>query len=74
MGNMAQAIAKGFIATGKVKAENVFAFAPNQEKLKKNAVSIGFTPCSSLAELASKCDTLIAACKPYQLNAVLAEL
>lgn len=74
MGNMAQAIAKGFISTGKVKAENVFAFAPNQDKLKKNAQAIGFTPCTSLAELASKCDTLIAACKPYQLNAVLAEL
>ena len=74
MGNMAQAIAKGFISTGKVKAENVFAFAPNQEKLKKNGEAIGFSPCASLAELASKCDTLIAACKPYQLNAVLAEL
>lgn len=74
MGNMAQAIAKGFIDTKKVKAENVFAFAPNQDKLKKNAQVIGFTPCASLAELASKCDTLIAACKPYQLNAVLAEL
>ena len=74
MGNMAQAIAKGFIDTKKVKAENVFAFAPNQDKLKKNAQAIGFTPCTSLAELASKCDTLIAACKPYQLNAVLAEL
>ena len=74
MGNMAQAIAKGCLSTGKVKAENVFAFAPNQEKLKKNAQAIGFTPCTSLAELASKCDTLIAACKPYQLNAVLAEL
>lgn len=74
MGNMAQAIAKGFIDTGKVKAANVYAFAPNQDKLKKNAGIIGFTPCASLAELASKCDTLIAACKPYQLQAVLAEL
>lgn len=74
MGNMAQAIAKGFIATGKVKSENVFAFAPNQEKLKKNAEAIGFTPCASLAELASKCDILIAACKPYQLQSVISEL
>ena len=74
MGNMAQAIAKGFIATGKVKAENVFAFAPNQEKLKKNGEAIGFSPCASLAELASKCDTLIAACKPYQLQSVISEL
>ena len=74
MGNMAQAIAKGFLSTGKVKAENVFAFAPNQEKLKKNGEAIGFTPCASLAELASECDTLIAACKPYQLQSVISEL
>lgn len=74
MGNMAQAIVKGFISTGKVKAENVFAFAPNQEKLKKNGEAIGFSPCASLAELASKCDTLIAACKPYQLQSVISEL
>ena len=74
MGNIAQAIAKGFISTGKVKAENVFAFAPNQEKLKKNGEAIGFSPCASLAELASKCDTLIAPCKPYQLQSVISEL
>ncbi|MBQ4650642.1 MAG: pyrroline-5-carboxylate reductase [Firmicutes bacterium] len=74
MGNMAQALAKGFIGTGTVPAEYVFAYAPNQEKLAANAQKIGFTPCRSLRELAAVCDTLIMACKPYQIESVLGEL
>lgn len=74
MGNMAQAIVKGFINNKKIESKNIFSYAPNQEKLNKNAKEIGFTACSSLTELASKCDTLIAACKPYQLESVLLEL
>ncbi|BAL82025.1 putative pyrroline-5-carboxylate reductase [Selenomonas ruminantium subsp. lactilytica TAM6421] len=74
MGNMAQALAAGFIEAGAIHKENVFAFAPNQEKLAKNAARIGFTPMASIAELAEKCDTLVMACKPYQIESVLAEL
>jgi len=48
MGNMAQAMAKGFIDSGIIKGEDVFAYAPNQEKLKANAEKIGFIPCASL--------------------------
>ena len=48
MGNMAKAIASGFIASRKIQKENIFAFAPNQEKLKKNAGEIGFIPCESI--------------------------
>ena len=32
MGNMAKALAKGFINTGKIKENAIFAYAPNQEK------------------------------------------
>ena len=74
MGNMAKALADGFIASGALQKEQVFAFAPNQEKLSKNAEAIGFTPESSLAELVEKCDTLIMACKPYQIEGVLSEI
>ena len=52
----------------------MFAYAPHQDKLKKNAAAIGFTPLGSLAELAAACDTLVMACKPYQIEAVVAEL
>ena len=51
MGNMAKAMVQGFINSKKIDRENLFAFAPNQEKLKMNAQSIGFTPVESLIEL-----------------------
>ena len=35
MGNMAQAIASGFLKSGKISGKNIFAYAPNQEKLQK---------------------------------------
>lgn len=74
MGNMAQALALGFIKSKSIAKENVFAYAPHQDKLQKNAAKIGFTPCASLAELAKHCDTLVMACKPYQIVGVIAEL
>ncbi len=74
MGNMAKALAAGFIASGSIPREDVFAYAPNQEKLRKNSHAIGFTPMASLAELAGIADILVMACKPYQIEDVLKEL
>lgn len=74
MGNMAQAIASGFLKSGKVSAENLFAYAPNQEKLKKNAELIGFSAEKNLLDMVKKCDTLIVGCKPYQIEGVLAQI
>ena len=37
MGNMAQAIAAGFVNSKKITSQDLFAYAPNQEKLKANA-------------------------------------
>ena len=74
MGNMALALAKGFIKSQKIKAVNIFAYAPNQEKLKNNADRLGFIPCDSIKDLVKKCDTLVVACKPYQIESVLAEI
>ncbi len=74
MGNMATAIARGFIKSGSVPKENVRAFAPNQTKLAENAKNIGFTPCGDIIEMVKDCDTLIMACKPYQIRDVLAQI
>ena len=74
MGNMAQALAAGFIQSGSIDKSKVFAFAPNQDKLKKNSQRIGFTPCESVKELAEAADTLVMACKPYQIESVLNDL
>ena len=67
MGNMAQALAEGFIKAGAIDKAKVFAFAPNQEKLQKNSARIGFTPCATLTELAAAADTLVMACTHYPL-------
>lgn len=74
MGNMALAMAAGFVDSGKIKAENLFAYAPNQEKLSANAKKIGFTAATSNKELVKNSDIIFVACKPYQIKDVLAEV
>lgn len=74
MGNMAQALAAGFVRAGALKAEQILAYAPNQDKLLKNSKKIGFTPVGTVEELVQKADTIVVACKPYQIEGVLAEV
>ena len=74
MGNMAKALATGFIKSGKMKGENVFAYAPHQDKLNENAKNIGFQPCPGIQELVAAADTIIMACKPQQIDGVLQSL
>ena len=74
MGNMAQALAAGFIRAGMPDAAKISAYAPNQEKLTKNADLMGFYPCSSLSELLDRSEICIMARKPYQVQAVLAAI
>ena len=71
MGNMAKAIAEGIIKSGKMSGKDIYAYAPHQDKLKKNAEAIGFTACESTDSLLEKTDTVIMACKPYQIEGVL---
>ncbi len=70
-GNMAQALCGGFVKSGLIAKENIFAFAPNHNKLCTNAEKFGCTPCKTIEEVITKCDTLIMACKPYQIESVL---
>ena len=72
MGNMAKAIAKGWVEKEVVLKSQLLAFAPTREKLLKNADEIGFTPVFSVEELVEKSDILVIACKPYQIERVLA--
>lgn len=73
MGNMAKAIAEGIIRSGKISGSDIYAYAPHQDKLKKNAQAIGFTACESMEVLLKETDTVVMACKPYQIEGVLAE-
>jgi len=74
MGNMAQAIAAGFIFSGKIDGGDVYAYAPHQDKLKANAGKIGFVPAPTPKALVQSVDVIIMACKPYQIDGVLDEV
>jgi pyrroline-5-carboxylate reductase len=74
MGNMAQAIAAGFIYSGKIDGTDVYAYAPHQDKLKSNAGKIGFVPAPTPKALVKSVDVVIIACKPYQIEDVLEEV
>ncbi len=74
MGNMAQAIAAGFIYSGKIDGTDVYAYAPHQDKLKANAGKIGFIPAPTPKALVQSVDVVIIACKPYQIKDVLDEV
>lgn len=74
MGNMAQAIVKGWNGTPLQEAEEVLAYAPNRKKLEDNAARLGFTPAASALDLVEKSDWVILACKPYQVERVLEEI
>ncbi|MBR2313068.1 MAG: pyrroline-5-carboxylate reductase [Clostridia bacterium] len=74
MGNMALALATGFIAADKCAACDMIAYAPNQNKLQANAAKLGFVPASTAREVAAATDMIIIACKPSQVEGVLLEL
>ena len=73
MGNMAQAIADGFISSGVIAGTDVYGYAPHADKLDANASRIGFNAVHLITDLVKDCDTLIMACKPYQIESVLDE-
>ena len=74
MGNMAQAIAEGWVKKGLVEGIDMCAYAPNQEKLANNAANIGFIPMASAKAVADASDAVVIACKPYQIEKVLKDL
>ena len=74
MGNMATALARGFIASGKLPAADIVAFDPNTANLNKKAKELGFTPAASAAEAVSAADTVLIACKPNQVENALADI
>ena len=74
MGNMGQALCEGWIKAGAIKPEDICAYAPHREKLEANAARIGFTPVSSAADAVKASDVILMACKPYQVESVLAEI
>ena len=71
VGNMGGAIIKGI--NGKLGNTAVFAFDNNADKMN-NLSLYGATAASSVGEIAAKCDFILLAVKPQQLDSVLAEI
>lgn len=73
-GNMAQAIAKGWLLSDEIKSNQLYASARNQDQLKKNTQELAIHTVSSNKELIEQVDLVILAVKPYQIETVLKPL
>ena len=73
-GNMGSALAAGLaqycpaVHSGEVTQ---YSWAPHAEKLRATAAECGATACAGAKELVQCCDTVVLACKPYQLEDAL---
>lgn len=73
-GNMARAMAEGFLHSGAVLPSQIAACAAHWDKLKKNAEMKGAVPCRDASETVERSDIVIAAVKPYLMEQVLSPL
>ena len=69
-GNMAQAMAEGFLRTGALRPEQIHPCARNWEKLCANTEPRGIRPCRDSREVVEASDLVILAVKPYLLREV----
>ena len=74
LGNMASAIVDGFLYTGALRAENIFACARDPEKLRRNAERRGIRACGSAEEVVDAADVVLVAVLPGQVEAVVRPL
>lgn len=73
-GNMAQAMAAGFVASGAVAPAQIVACARDVQKLQRTTAAKGYTAVADAATLVTQADVIVVAVKPYQVEAVLAPL
>lgn len=73
-GNMAQAIAKGWISSKELEPEQLYASARDQEKLALNTDLLGIHAVETNRKLVKLVDIIILAVKPHQINKMIAPL
>ncbi len=74
MGNMGQAIAKGYSKANPGAAAEIFACDQDFEKLSATAGELGFQPCRSIKEVMDNAEVVILAVKPNSFGTVLPEV
>ena len=65
-GNMAQAIAQGFVDADVVTGGQMVACAAHYDKLEKTTAELGVRPLHNALEVVTAADVVIIAIKPYQ--------
>lgn len=73
-GNMAQAMARGLVATGALAAEAIGACARDFEKLRRNTELLGVRPFERAADLVAFADLVVVAVKPHQVAGAIEPL
>lgn len=73
-GNMASAIIKGMIHTEHTKAEHIYVFDVDTEKMHGFVGETGTNACESSEEVVKRSDIVMLAVKPNQFKAVLSPL
>jgi pyrroline-5-carboxylate reductase len=72
-GQMAEALARGFVSKNVASADNMFCFDPSEER-KQVFKEFGVTPCTDSKEVVSKGRLIFIAVKPQYVKTVLEEV
>ena len=67
-GNMAQAIIRGMLSSGDIKAKNIFATNRTERKLLKLVDELGINGLENNESLIDQCDVVLLAMKPQDLS------
>ena len=73
-GNLASAMADGWIASGTVPPANLYACASRYEALLERTDARGMNACQSAADLVDAVDVVVIAIKPHLIDEVLSPL
>lgn len=73
-GNMASAMADGWIASGRLAGNRLYACAGSYDRLVERTAARDMHACINAAELVGKVDLVVVAIKPYMIERVLAPL
>lgn len=73
-GNMASAMADGWLASGKVAGERMYACASSLERVSQRCDPRGMHACADAVEVVHGADLVVIAIKPHMIESVLAPL
>lgn len=73
-GNMGGAIIRGFIKSGKVKAQDIYVTRKDKAALKRMSDELGIMTCENSCDIAKECDVIFMAVKPIMFADIICEI